>query len=108
MVKGWHGDPYRHSLASRGISTKMMMTNLIDGDVYQRVNVLKSGVDGNRYISASLEKHPDLWDSTHRVLDDAQTIVALKGSSTGDIYPGMNPDNIVGYIRYRPRYRRYG
>ena len=108
MVKGWRGESYRHSLASRGISTKLMRTDMIDGNVYQKVNVLKTGVDGNKYISASLERHPDLWDSTHRVLDDAQTIVALKGSSTGDIYPGMDPDNVVGYIRYRPRYARGG
>lgn len=108
MVKGWHGEPYRHSLAARGISTKLMRSNLIDGDIYQKVNILKSGVDGNRFISVSLIEHPNLWERSYRVLDDAQTIVALKGSSTGDIYPGMDPNDIVGYIRYRPRYGKDG
>ena len=106
--KGWHGEPYRHSLAAKGVSTKLMRANLIDGNIYQKVNVLKSGIDGNRFISASLKKHPDLWERSYRVLDDAQTIVALKGSSTGDIYPGMDPDDIVGYIRYRRRYGKDG
>ena len=108
MVKGWHGDPYRHSLAAKGISTKLMRSNLIDGNIYQNINVLKSGIEGNRYISDTLENNPDLWSRSHRVLDDAQTIVALKGSSTGSIYPGMNPDDVIGFIRYGPRYGRDG
>ena len=108
MAKGWHGDPYRHSLAAKGISTKMMKSKLMDRDIYQRINVLKTGVDGNIHISASIEKHPDKWDRKHPLRNDAQTIVALKDSSVGSVFPGLDPDNIIGYIRYVPRYPKDG
>ena len=103
MARGWHGDPYRHSLAARGVRTKMMISGMLDRNIYKDYNILSGGYQANRCISHTLENNPDLWSRSHRVLDDADTIIALEGSSTGDMFPGIDPNKITGFIRFRRR-----
>jgi ribosomal protein S18 acetylase RimI-like enzyme len=105
-VRGWHGEPYRHSLAARGIGSKLRREHFYEYDIYKRFNILHGGYKANRYIEEAIKKNPDLWDTrlqTFRIYDDADTIVALKGSSTGDIYPGIDSDNIIGFLRFQRR-----
>ena len=103
--KGWRGEPYRHSLAARGVGTKMMRSNLFSYDIYKKVNILSGGMHGNLAVNMAIENHPDLWDSKTPLAADAQTIIVVSGSAVGDIFPGFTPDNVIGYIRYKLRYR---
>ena len=105
MAKGWHGEPGRHSLAARGVGTKMMRAEMFNYDIYKKVNILAGGMHGNLAVNMAIKNHPDLWDRDVPLTVDAQTVIVMSGSSVGDMFPGFNPDNIIGYIRYKPRYR---
>lgn len=83
----------------------MMRSNLFDYDIYKKVNILSGGMHGNLAVNMAIENHPNLWDRDIPLTADSQTIIVMSGSAVGDIFPGFNPDNIVGYIRYKLRYR---
>ncbi len=105
MGKGWRGEPYRHSLAARGVGTKMMRSDLFSYDIYKKVNILSGGMHGNLAVNMAIENHPDLWDRETPLTDDGQTIIVVSGSAVGDVFPGFTPDNIIGYIKYKSSYR---
>lgn len=104
MAKGWRNESYRHSLAARGVGTKMMRAKMFDYDVYKKVNILAGGMHGNLAVNMAIENHPDLWDRDVPLDADANTVIVVSGSAAGDIFPGFNPDNVIGYIRYKPRW----
>lgn len=105
MAKGWYGEPMRHSLAAKGVRTKMMRSKMMEGNIYQKINILSTdSMDGNYAINSAMAENPELWDQDHPFRANAYTLVALKESAVGDMYPGLRPENIIGFIRYIPRF----